>query len=87
MPDQESKLGKIDGVTVYARRDAQGKAAVVDAIEEDERAIRAIAARLQTRGYGVMRKRDPRAGKVYHVLKARWAGAGPAPEDPFRHDR
>jgi hypothetical protein len=80
---QEAKLGKIDGVTVYARRDDQGRAAVVDAIEEDEAAIRDVADRLQRRGYGVMRQRAPRAGKVYHLFKARWAGDGPPPEDPF----
>ena len=80
---RESKLGVIDGVTVYARRDDEGRAAFVDAIEEDESAIRDIADRLQRRGYGVMRKRDPRAGKVYHLFKARWAGDGPPPEDPF----
>jgi hypothetical protein len=84
MPDQESKLGKFDGVTVYARRDDHGRAASLDAIEEDEDAIRTIADRLQRRGYGVMRKRDPRAGKVYYLFKAEWAGDGPPPEHPLR---
>ena len=35
-----------------------------------------IADRLQRRGYGVMRQRHDRAGRVYHVFKATWVGNG-----------
>jgi hypothetical protein len=79
----ESTLCKVDGVPVYARMDEQGKPSLVDAIDQDEGKIRAIADRLQRRGFGVMRQRNPRAGKVFYTLKAVWAGAGDPPKDPF----
>ena len=30
-----------------------------------------------------MRQRSPRAGKIFYLLKATWAGPGEAPIDPF----
>ncbi len=80
---QESRLHNVDGVVVYTRKDQHGKPTCVDAIDEDEAKIRAIADRLQHRGYGVMRQRNPRAGKVYYLFKATWAGPGDPPDDPF----
>ena len=80
---QESKLHEVDGVQVYARMDEQGLPANLDAIDRDEAKIRDIADRLQRRGYGVMRQRSPRAGKVFYLLKATWAGTGEPPDDPF----
>lgn len=79
----EAKQHKVDGLLVYVRNDKQGKAARLDAIDVDARKIRTVADRLQRRGYGVMRQRHPRAGKVYYVFKASWAGRGEPPEDPF----
>jgi hypothetical protein len=80
---QETNLHEVDGVPVYGRKDAQGRPTTVDAIDQDERKIREIADRLQRRGFGVMRQRNPRAGKVFYTLKATWAGEGEPPEDPF----
>jgi hypothetical protein len=54
-----------------------------DAIDEDDAQIRAVADRLQRAGYGVLRQRNPRAGRVYHRLQAVWAGPGDPPENPF----
>ncbi|MCA1685295.1 MAG: hypothetical protein LC745_04805 [Planctomycetia bacterium] len=79
----ETNLHDVDGVPVYARKDPQGRPTKVDAIDQDERKIRDIADRLQRRGFGVMRERNPRAGKVFYTLKATWAGEGEPPEDPF----
>ena len=81
---QESKLHEVDGVQVYARMDEQGKPSDVDAIDQDEGKIRRIADRLQRRGYGVMRQRSPRAGKVFYLFKATWAGPGEPPDHPLR---
>ena len=81
--DQGVKLHKYQGVQVYARMDKQNRLGVVDAIDQDERAINEIADRLQRRGFGVMRKRDPRSGKVYYILKAQWVGQGEPPEHPL----
>jgi hypothetical protein len=53
-----------------------------DAIDEDDRQIRAIADRLQRAGYGVLRERNPHAGRVDHRLQAVWAGPSDPPEDP-----
>ena len=80
---QETHLREVDGVPVYARMDEEGKPTKVDAIDQDEGKIRDIAERLQRRGYGVMRQRNPRAGKVFYLLKATWAGEGGPPEHPF----
>jgi hypothetical protein len=81
---QEAKLHEVDGVQVYARMDEHGKPSIVDAIDQDEGKIREIADRLQRRGYGVMRQRSPRAGKVYYLFKATWAGLGEPPDHPFQ---
>jgi hypothetical protein len=81
--NRETKLHKVDGVQVYARADPQGRRTTLDAIDQDEAKIRAIADRLQRRGFGVMRQRNPRAGKVFFTCKATWAGRGDPPEDPF----
>jgi hypothetical protein len=80
---QESKMRIVDGVQVYARPDEQGKPTKVDAIDPDEGKIRAIADRLQRLGYGVMRQRSPRAGKVFYILRGTWADEGEPPEHPF----
>lgn len=80
---QESKLHKVDGVQVYARMDEHGKPSNLDAIDQDERKIRDIADRLQRRGFGVMRQRSPRAGKVFYLFKATWPGPSDPPDDPF----
>ena len=79
----ETNLHEVDGVPVYARKDPRGRPTRIDAIDQDERKIRAIADRLQRRGFGVMRQRNPRAGKVFYTLNATWAGEGEPPEDPF----
>jgi hypothetical protein len=81
---KETKLHEVDGVQVYARMDADGKPSNLDAIDPDEGKIRDIADRLQRRGYGVMRQRSPRAGKVFYLFKATWAGPGEPPDHPFR---
>jgi len=79
----EANLREFDGVPVYARKDGEGRPTKVDAIDQDEQKIRAIADHLQRRGYGVMRQRNPRAGKVFYTVKATWAGDGEPPEHPF----
>ncbi len=83
---EETRLHQIDGVIVYARKDEHGKPAVLDAIDPDEGKIRVIADRLWRRGFGVMRQRNPRAGKVFYLFKATWAGPGEPPDDPFDHE-
>ena len=80
---RESKIHVIDGVQVYSRPDGEGKPSNLDAIDQDEGKIRDIADRLQRRGFGVMRLRNPRAGKVFHLFKATWPGPGEPPDDPF----
>jgi hypothetical protein len=79
----ETRLHTIDGVIVYSRKDQHGRPSVLDAIDQDEQKIRAIADRLWRRGFGVMRQRNPRAGKVFYLFKASWAGPGDPPQDPF----
>src|SRR4051812_42518787 len=79
----ESKIHVVDGVQVYARLDGEGKPSNLDAIDQDEGKIRDIADRLQRRGFGVMRQRSPRAGKVFYLFKAAWPGPGEPPDDPF----
>ncbi len=80
---EETKLRTIDGVPVYARKNEADKPAEIDAIDLDQAKIDAIADRLFRRGYGVMRQRKTRAGKVHYLLKATWAGPGQPPDDPF----
>lgn len=79
----ETKLRKIHGVQVYARKDDTGKSAVLDAIDLDRSKIEAIAEELGKRGYGVMRQTKARAGKVRYLLQACWAGDGAPPEEPL----
>lgn len=79
----ETKWHKIGAVQVYARRDDCGRPIKADAIDEDEAEIRRIADRLQRSGYGVLRERAPRKGRVFHRLNALWASDGDPPEDPF----
>jgi hypothetical protein len=83
---EETSLHQIDGVVVYARKDENGKPTILDAVDVDEEKIRDIADRLWRRGFGVMRQRNPRAGKVYHLFKAEWANPGEPPDDPFEDD-
>ncbi len=80
---QEVKLKTIDGVQVYARKNDEGKPAELDAIDLDGSKIETIADRLARRGYGVMRQRKSRAGKIRYLFKATWAGDGLPPDDPF----
>lgn len=79
----ESKVHKIHDVQIYGRKGPDGKFHNVDAIDLDEGKIRDIADRLQRRGFGVMRRREARAGKTYFLFKATWAGLGEPPDDPF----
>ena len=80
---QETKLKMIDGVQVYARKNDAEKPAELDAIDLDKAKIDAIAEELSRRGYGVMRQRKTRAGKVRYLFKATWAGEGQPPDDPL----
>jgi hypothetical protein len=79
----EANVHEVDGVPVYGRQDNQGRLTKIDAIDQDQRKIRAIADHLQRRGFGVMRQRSPRAGKVFYTLTATWVGEGEPPQDPF----
>jgi|GEM_PF-3191308 len=79
----ESKWHAFGKVQLYARRDAAGRPTKVDAISEDPEQVRALADRLQGAGYGVLRERVPRAGRVYYRLRALWAGPGDPAENPF----
>jgi predicted DNA-binding protein with PD1-like motif len=83
---QETKVHEIDGVQVYGRMGPGGRFTNLDAIDEDEGKINRIADRLQSRGYGVMRQRENRTGREYHLFKATWAGRGTPPDDPFNHE-
>jgi hypothetical protein len=80
---QEAKLHEVEGIVVYGRKDEHGKPSILDAIDQDEEKIRSIADHLWRRGFGVMRQRSPRAGKVFHLFKATWAGLEEPPDDPF----
>jgi hypothetical protein len=80
---EETKLTKIDGVQVYARKNGEGRPAVLDAIDLDKSKIEAIADKLARRGYGVMRRRKSRAGKVRYLFQATWAGDGPPSDEPL----
>lgn len=80
---EQTRWKRIDGVQVYARKNDAGLPAELDAIDLDRSAIDAIAEKLAARGYGVMRQRKVRAGKTRYLFKARWAGEGQPPDDPF----
>jgi hypothetical protein len=80
---EETRLHTIDGVVVYARKDEHGKPSILDAIDQDERKIRAIADHLWRRGFGVMRQKNSRAGRILYLFKAMWTGPGEPPDDPF----
>jgi hypothetical protein len=80
---EETKLKRIDGVQVYARKNDADKPAELDAIDLDKDKIDAIAEKLSRQGYGVMRQRKTRAGKVRYLFKAIWAGLGQPPDDPI----
>ncbi len=71
------------GIQVYGRKGPDGAFTELDSIDGDEKKIREIADFLQRRGYGVMRQRQARAGRVYELFKATWIGIGPPPDDPF----
>ncbi len=79
----DAKWHKVDGVQVFARRDGRGQPTKVDAIDEDDEAIRITADRLQRAGYGVRRVRVARAGRIFHRLQALWVAPGDPPENPF----
>jgi hypothetical protein len=79
----EANIHEVDGVPVYGRKDQQGRLTKIDAIDQDQRKIWAIADRLHRRGFGVMRQRSPRAGKLFYTLSATWVGGGEPPQDPF----
>lgn len=81
--EQETKQHMVNGVQVYSRLDHEGKPRRLDAIDQDEGKIRQIADLLQRRGFGIMRQRNPRAGKIFYRFKALWAGRGEPPEDPL----
>ncbi|QEH38013.1 hypothetical protein OJF2_66090 [Aquisphaera giovannonii] len=81
--EPQRKLNVFRGIQPFARDDDRGGAVRVNAIHEDEGAIRAMADRLQRAGYGVLRERSPRAGRVYYRLNATWADDGEPPADPL----
>ena len=79
----EANIHEVEGVPVYGREDEHDRFTKIDAIDQDQGKIWAIADRLQRRGFGVMRQRSPRAGKVFYTLSAIWVGEGDPPRDPF----
>lgn len=80
---REGKQCRVGPVQVFSRRDDDDRPTIVDAMHEDRDRIVEIADTLQKRGYGVMRRRKPRAGRTYYTLHARWAGDGEPPERPI----
>ena len=80
---REAELYEMDGVPIYGRPDDSGKTNKLDSIDPDESKIRHIADHLQSRGYGIVRERNPRSGKVFFTMKALWIGPGDPPDDPF----
>jgi hypothetical protein len=80
----ESKVHRVLGIQVYGRKGYDGHINDLDAIDTDEAKIREIAHRLQQRGFGVMRRREVRAGRTYYLLKATWSGSGVPPDRPFK---
>jgi hypothetical protein len=83
---RETRISVFRGVQVHRRKDAQGQFTLLDAIDEDEKKIRQIADRLQRHGYGVMREKHNRDGRVYYTCKATWAGRVIPPDDPFNQE-
>lgn len=81
--EPQRKLPLFDGVQVYARDDDRGLPTKLNAIDEDHGKIKVIADRLQRVGYGVLRQRNSRAGRVYYRLQATWVGPGEPPHDPL----
>src|SRR5438270_250234 len=77
--NQDVKTYEVNGIQVYGRKGPEGEFTELDAIDGNEKKIREIADVLQRRGYGVMRQRQARAGRVYELFKATWIGNGPAP--------
>ena len=84
--EREVKTYEFNGIQVYGRKGPDGAFTELDAIDGDEKKIRDIADLLQQRGYGVMRQRQARAGRVYELFKATWIGPGAPPGDPFSHE-
>jgi predicted DNA-binding protein with PD1-like motif len=80
---QDVRTYEYKGIQVYGRKGPDGAFTELDSIDGDEEKIREIADLLQRRGYGVMRQRQARAGRVYELFKATWNGSGPPPGDPF----
>src|SRR5689334_1810334 len=80
---QDVRTYEFKGIRVYGRKGPDGTFTELDSIDEDEEKIREIADSLQRRGYGVMRQRQARAGRVYYLFKATWIDHGPPPDDPF----
>ena len=81
---RRSKLHEVDGVQVYARKDAQGRPTKVDAIDQDEEKIRDIADRLQRRGLRRDAAAEPagRQGLLHPQGDLGRRRASP-PNDPF----
>ena len=84
---QESRVHRFEGVQLYGRKGPDGRFSHLDAIDTDGEKIQAIADLLQRRGFGVMRHREARAGKVLYLCRATWAGFGEPPEHPFDDHR
>ena len=80
---EETKLKKIDGVQVYARKNDADRPAELDAIDLDKDKIDAIAEKLSRRGYGGCA--SGRSGPARPATSSRRHGPGPATprSDPF----
>lgn len=83
---RDRRIYTFGGVQVHGRQDVRGHYTLLDAIDEDESTIRQIADRLQRHGYGVMRERHNRSGRVYYTSKATWVGRGSPPDDPINQE-
>jgi len=82
----EMRLARLEGVQLYAHRDEAGRPNEISAIHEDRTRIDDLADRLQQAGYGVLRERNPRSGRIYYRLRATWPGPGAPPEAPLGDD-
>jgi hypothetical protein len=85
-PPPKATIHVVEGVNVYARGEPNKAHANLDAIDQDEGKIKKIADILFRRGFGVMRQRSPRGGKVFYIVKATWSGPGGPPRDPFENN-